>query len=423
MKRCRARVEDFTVAWICALHVELTAAREALDEEYERLDDVAHYTLGRVGRHNVAVACLPAGHLGTSSAAAVAAHMQNAFPALRYGLMVGIAGGVPSKSVDIQLGDVVISHPQGRYGGVVQYDFGKTGSGGQHFPNGSLNSPDSILLQAVAAMRSSINAGQTDIVSYLSALNQRGLFPRPGPETEKLFDPSYNHVSGDTCNSCLKDRVVDRFPMTSHDIVIHYGTIASSNQVVAELTGGGAETVQFIHESVHDYLLTTKRLHRLQRLQVDLSSNFPGASHETLKKSCETYIEIVRSEDPGSGTPSSCLESDPGTQEIKPEDTPSLKYAVRNILFHADAAAEHGVNQERFIDGFPYEQWVKVSDSLVERRTERYGLGVSPLYIFANESVPTLVSSEVRKVPLIDVKGGHYDYPLNAARAHNSKET
>lgn len=238
-----------------------------------------------------------------------------------------------------------------------------------------------------------------------------------------MFDPSYNHVSGDTCNSCLKDRVVDRFPRTSHDIVIHYGTIASGNQVVAELTGGRAETVQFIHESVRDYLLTTKRLHPLQRLQVDLSSNFPGASHETLKKCCETYIEIVRSEDPGSGTPSSCLESDPGTQGIKPEDTPFLKYAVRNILFHADAAAEHGVNQERFIDGFPYEQWVKVSDSLVERRTERYGLGVSPLYIFANESVPTLVSSEVRKVPLIDVKGGHYGYPLNAARAHNSKET
>ncbi|KAK5398525.1 hypothetical protein LTR06_011538, partial [Exophiala xenobiotica] len=30
----RARVEDFTVCWICALHIELTAAREALDKEF-----------------------------------------------------------------------------------------------------------------------------------------------------------------------------------------------------------------------------------------------------------------------------------------------------------------------------------------------------------------------------------------------------
>jgi len=133
MTRRRGRVEDFTVGWICALHIELTAAREALDEEFERIDEAAHYILGRIGKHAVAVGCLPAGQLGTSSAAAVAVHMQNTFPALQYGFMVGIAGGVPSKSADIRLGDVVISHHKALWG-VVQYDFGKTGFGGQQFP-------------------------------------------------------------------------------------------------------------------------------------------------------------------------------------------------------------------------------------------------------------------------------------------------
>jgi hypothetical protein len=86
----------------------------------------------------------------------------------------------------------------------------------------------------VAALRSSINAGRTDIGSYLSSLNHRGLFPRPSLETEKLFNASYDHVLGDTCDSCRKDRVVDRSPRPSQEIVIHYGTIASGNQVVKD---------------------------------------------------------------------------------------------------------------------------------------------------------------------------------------------
>ncbi|KIW88608.1 uncharacterized protein Z519_10654 [Cladophialophora bantiana CBS 173.52] len=235
MRQPRARIKDFTVGWICALPIELTAAREALDEEYERIDEAAQYTLGRIGKHNVAVACLPAGQLGTSAAAAVAVHMQKTFPALQYGFMVGIAGGVPSRSVDVRLGDVVISHPQGRYGGVVQYDFGKTGSGGKQLPNGYLNSPHPILLQAVANMRASMTAGRSKIRSYMTSLNQRNLFPRPGSDSENLFQASYDHVVGETCDRCLKERIVERAIRTGQDdVVIHFGTIASGNQVIKD---------------------------------------------------------------------------------------------------------------------------------------------------------------------------------------------
>jgi hypothetical protein len=33
---------------------------------------------------------------------------------------------VPTSKNDMRLGDVVVSRPDGRYGGVVQYDFGKS---------------------------------------------------------------------------------------------------------------------------------------------------------------------------------------------------------------------------------------------------------------------------------------------------------
>jgi nucleoside phosphorylase len=111
------------VGWICALSTELTAARAMLDEEREKLQslesDENEYALGRVGDHNVVLACLPISMTGNNSAAAVAKDMMHSFQSIRFGLMVGIDGGVPSDQNDIRLGDVVVSKPTGTDGGVV----------------------------------------------------------------------------------------------------------------------------------------------------------------------------------------------------------------------------------------------------------------------------------------------------------------
>jgi nucleoside phosphorylase len=100
-----------------------------LDVEHEDLDQDANntniYTLGRIGEHNIVIACLPTGQTGTNSAAAAAVHLKTAFPSIRFGLIIGIGGGVPSKEADIRLRDVVVSQPYAEYGEVVQYDFGK----------------------------------------------------------------------------------------------------------------------------------------------------------------------------------------------------------------------------------------------------------------------------------------------------------
>jgi hypothetical protein len=105
MKRSRPRVEDFTVGWISALPIERTAATVMLDEEYDVSDDTTQYTLGRIGSHNVVVICLPAGRIGTSSAAIVATEMRFKFPALQIGLMVGIGGGfqAPKRTFDLEM--------------------------------------------------------------------------------------------------------------------------------------------------------------------------------------------------------------------------------------------------------------------------------------------------------------------------------
>lgn len=129
MPGCRLRREDYTVGWVCALPVELAAAQEMLDEEHENLhhdaNDTNIYSLGRIGEHNVVIACLPGRQTGTNLAAAVAVQIKSALTSIRFGLMVGIGGGVPSEEEDIRLGDAVVSRPHKVHGGVVQYDIGK----------------------------------------------------------------------------------------------------------------------------------------------------------------------------------------------------------------------------------------------------------------------------------------------------------
>jgi len=79
-----------------------------MDEEHQDLpqdsNDNNLYALGRIGEHNVVLVCLPAGQMGTSSATAVAIQMQSKFMSLRFSLMVGIGGGIPSAESDIRLG-------------------------------------------------------------------------------------------------------------------------------------------------------------------------------------------------------------------------------------------------------------------------------------------------------------------------------
>jgi nucleoside phosphorylase len=121
--------DDYTVAWICALPVEMAAAKCMLDEVHEDLPTPSHdhnsYTLGRIGKHNVVIAGLPNGKYGNTSATTVAMQLLASFDSIRVGLMVGIGGGVPNIDADIRLGDIVVSKPTGTYGGVVQYDYGK----------------------------------------------------------------------------------------------------------------------------------------------------------------------------------------------------------------------------------------------------------------------------------------------------------
>jgi nucleoside phosphorylase len=231
--------EEYYVGIVCALAFEVSAVRYMLDVEHDRLPakegDANVYVLGELFGHNVALTCLP-GNKGKGSAAAVATNMSRSFPQIRYRLLVGIGGGVPSEAHDIRLGDVVVSMPDGQYGGVVQYDLGSDLENG-FTVTGFLHHPPTVLRSAAQIMRSSQLTRPSMIQKHLTDFMQRdpslNVYTRPPPDSDVLFDSDYCHdVPQPTCFGCDRDRVIRRKPRTSTNPKVHYGLIASGDRVI-----------------------------------------------------------------------------------------------------------------------------------------------------------------------------------------------
>ncbi|XRM42688.1 hypothetical protein ABZX51_005899 [Aspergillus tubingensis] len=232
---------DYTIGWICALPLEMAAASAMLDDVHDLLpthsDDQNSYILGSIGAHNIAIACLPSGVYGTISAAIVASQMQATFKSIRFSLLVGIGGGVPGGDTDIRLGDVVVSKPSGTLGGVIQYDYGKTCADGKFHITGALNKPPQALLTMVARMSAEYMVNGCRLSGYLADMAKK--YPRmqgfthPSQEEDRLFGADYDHPKAAlTCKACDPSKCIPRRPRTNDTPVVHYGLIASGDQVM-----------------------------------------------------------------------------------------------------------------------------------------------------------------------------------------------
>lgn len=242
------QLQDYTVGWICAIQTEYVAACELLDEEHETpqfdtAGDNNTYTFGRIGNHYVIIATLPKGKYGTTSAAAVARDMLRSFRSIKLGLMVGIGGGAPSKKHDIRLGDVVVSSPTGRTGGVIHYDFGKTIQSRKFQRTGSLDTPPLFLLTAISRLgalheRQGHKIAETaaDVVAKNPRLRRK--YQRPDRTDDRLYPALFLHQDDDkSCKDVCKElEIIERSPRSQDedDPAVHYGLIASADRLMKD---------------------------------------------------------------------------------------------------------------------------------------------------------------------------------------------
>ncbi|KAK7404060.1 hypothetical protein QQX98_010146 [Neonectria punicea] len=196
--------------------------------------------------------------------------------------------------------------------------------------------------------------------------------------------------------------------------------ILSSSKGLAEVTRSKkSQTVQFIHESVKDFLLKEKGL---EEVWSDLGGNFQGESHERLKHCCLGYMGIGIAGLNIGTLPKASSQEAAETRKSADKAFPFLEYATRNVLYHADAAERDGVSQTRFLQTFQLADWIKY-DNLFERyETRRHTPKASLLYILAEHNLASLIGSHSSNLSCFQVEGERYGWPILAALATGSHE-
>ncbi|RWA10144.1 hypothetical protein EKO27_g4961 [Xylaria grammica] len=184
--------DPLAFGWVCALPIEVAAAKATLDRVRDDLppdrnsDDDDNYVLGSLQSHNIVVAYPNFRVCGKTSVAGVTTQLRASYTFARFNLMVGITG-VPDMKGDIHLGD---STP--------------------------------LLLTAIR---------------YISEIMQKDpvTFAHPGPEQDVLFKPNYDYATIESeesgCSHCDPHRIRSRQPREVQGPVVHYGLIASSHHL------------------------------------------------------------------------------------------------------------------------------------------------------------------------------------------------
>jgi nucleoside phosphorylase len=201
----------YTVAWIAPLEIEAQAALHMLDHEHSGRFGLGKgndyiFRAGDLGGHNTIIATLPAGQeYGTGSAAALASQVKMFFPNLWFGLLVGVAAGLPSLSRhplrDIRLGDVLVGLPEGSSAGLIAYDLGKDlGAGGfQLLRDGHvLASTETVVRSAIQNIKLMAPRDVDTFRPYFEGIRRKkhstGDFDDPGQDQDRLYRTDHKGV-------------------------------------------------------------------------------------------------------------------------------------------------------------------------------------------------------------------------------------
>ncbi|KAI1320655.1 hypothetical protein F5Y16DRAFT_82384 [Xylariaceae sp. FL0255] len=201
--------------------------------------------------------------------------------------------------------------------------------------------------------------------------------------------------------------------MTCHSADVSEGDvdryILHNSMGLAESTRSKNPTIQFIHESVRDFLLKNEGI---SRIWPRLSENLLGQSHEALKKCCLTYINME-----------GLTNDDAAPSEASLSSYPFLEMASHGVLYHAERAQTLGIDQQGFMAVFPRSLWIKHHNMFEQYKVRRYTPEASLLYILAEAGMPALIAAHVERQSCFRVENERYGLPILAASAIKSDDT
>ncbi|KAL8310332.1 hypothetical protein RB597_010257 [Gaeumannomyces tritici] len=193
--------------------------------------------------------------------------------------------------------------------------------------------------------------------------------------------------------------------------------VRASSKGLAEVTRNKASEVQFIHESVRDFLRG-----RYGGQWSGASGNFEGHCHDVLKDCCLAQLNapIGDSIDIPNAPPQGA-EAARLREELHLK-FPFLEYSVLNVLYHANSAQQHGREQGDFLIDFSLPQWETLNNAFERHAIRRYTKSVNLLYILAEKNLADLIRIHPQPAGCFSVGEERYGPPIFAALAIGSHD-
>ncbi|KAH5602359.1 hypothetical protein HBI45_122960 [Parastagonospora nodorum] len=181
-----------------------------------------------------------------------------------------------------------------------------------------------------------------------------------------------------------------------------------------------ANIVQFIHESVRDFLLNEDGL---ASIWPALKTNLEGQSHERLKQCCLAYMGVgVHFAAIRGNLRTTFLHEVQVSRDSIHSRFPFLSYAVQNVLYHANQAGAAHITQQDFLKDFPFILWSALDGLFEYNQALWYEDNVSSLYILASRNLSNLIEVHPSVRSCFEVEQGRYGTPFLAAMATGSRE-
>ncbi|KAN0072906.1 ankyrin repeat domain containing protein [Elaphomyces granulatus] len=187
--------------------------------------------------------------------------------------------------------------------------------------------------------------------------------------------------------------------------------VQSSSKGLAEVSKSKKPTVQFIHESVRDFLFKDGKW----KLWPTLAEQFVGRSHDILKDCCLAQIDASQDINVLTDADQKDSQALKGLRQAIQSEHPFLEYATMNALVHSNQAQSVGIAQNTFVTAFPLQHWIKLINVFEEYQVRRYTNKASLLYILAERNLASLIEVHPHAHDHFDIHGERYGYPFIAA--------
>jgi ankyrin repeat protein len=220
----------------------------------------------------------------------------------------------------------------------------------------------------------------------------------------------------------LDDSSVHRFQESAQESIGFVESDMRMKDIVVSLSGGLAEVVelhkdrhdvQFIHQSVSDFLFTDG----FRWLDQDSAGNPIGRGHDRLSRSCVNYFKL--------GEVQRVANSDSSTIIA---DLPFLKYATESWFLHAEKAESWNIPQDDLIRRFQwpssqyFTDWIKIFRKIDRYNSRRPLVQTTLMHLAAASNLGSIVKALLESGTFLEVGDDEGNKALHYAARWGHKQ-